>query len=254
MKKDISIIIPLYNEEEGIKHLISRLYEIFQLEFFKKRSIEILLIDDGSTDATVHLCREALHLYPIDATLYCHSRNGGQSKAIITGSSFAQGEYIALLDADLQSDPIHIPHLFQKIDLYDCVVGRREKRCDVWWKKILSKSANAIRRIFIEDGTLDSGSPLKLFKRECIEVIPHFNGVHRLLPAYFSMAGYSVTEVLIPHHERLYGMSKYSLFSRGISIIFDFLATAWLFRRKIDTKIEIQLSTLQGTEPIKRVQ
>ncbi len=228
---DLSIVIPAYNEKSNIKPLLERLNILLQIPFCTNLNIEILIVDDGSTDGSFEEITQEKNTLPIVA--YRLPYNRGQSYAFLFGFSMAKGTFIATLDADLQNDPCDIPILFEEIEKADCIVGRRKNRQDIWWKKILSVVSNYTRRCFMNDGTLDSGSSLKLFRKECASTLPHFRGVHRFFPAYFSMAGYRVVEKEVSHSKRLHGKSKYSFFSRGLSIVFDFLATAWLFQKKL---------------------
>ncbi len=245
---DLSIVIPAYNEKESITPLFTRLQELLQHDLFQAISVEILLIDDGSTDGTWPTISEQARQYALPLRSYRLSQNSGQSKAFLTGFELAQGSWIATLDADLQNDPLDLPRLFHSIGTYDCIVGRRKKRQDVWWKKALSRISNRIRRVLIDDGTLDSGSSLKLFRKQCTTCLPHFRGVHRLFPAFFRMAGYRITEIEVSHCQRQYGTSKYSFFSRGISILCDFLATSWLFYRKV--RPTTSLECLPSSNPV----
>lgn len=224
--------MPIYNEEESIPHLISALKKLQEKLEGKKISYEFLMIDDGSTDRSFELLQKVQSNSIFE--LYRHEKNSGQSQAILTGIYYSQGAWIAVLDSDLQSDPLDILTLFELKDSFDCIVARRTKREDALWKKILSSLSNRVRRLLINDGTLDSGSSLKLFKRECSNYLPSFKGVHRFLPAYFSMAGYRIGEKEIPHYPRKHGTTKYSFFSRGPFILFDFFATSWLFSRKTE--------------------
>lgn len=240
---DISFVIPAYNEAENLPELVHSIVEVMG-NLHTPQSYEIILVDDGSKDNTEDVARVLHHQYP-QLQYVRHSVNLGQSRAFLTGFSRARGDRIITLDADLQNSPFDIPKLLNLCHVSDCVVGKRAKREDVVWKKWLSKIANRCRHVFIKDGVSDTGCSLKIFKRECVQGLPAFRGLHRFFPAYFIMQGYSVSEIEVSHAPRKRGTTKYTFFSRGISVVCDFLATAWLFHRRAPKEKTNSIKTLK---------
>ena len=227
---DISIVIPAYNEAENIPDLVHSLIETME-SYSAPLTYEIILVDDGSCDSTETVVDALSHEFPQLFSIR-HTTNLGQSRAFLTGFSASRGQRIITLDADLQNSPKDIPLLLNVCHLYDCVAGKRKKRHDTFWKRGISRISNRVRHLLIPDTVSDTGCSLKIFKKECAMSLPSFRGVHRFFPAYFMMAGFSIHEVEVSHSPRTRGKTKYSLFSRGISVLLDFLATAWLFHRK----------------------
>ena len=127
--------------------------------------------------------------------------------------------------------------LIQTAGSCDLVSGIRRFRKDPWYKKVIGKIANSIRRFILKDNTQDTGCSLKMYRRSCFEKVPLYQGMHRFLPALFQIQGFSTQEVFVNHRERLRGKSKYHLFNRGTSLVFDLFAVAWMRKRKLSYEI-----------------
>ena len=241
-----SIVIPLYNEAENVLPLVEELGWVMSTY---KNKWELIFVDDGSTDSTFPIItslietKDALAARQIRALRLC--KNYGQTTAFAAGVRAARGAWIISLDGDGQNDPRDIPLLIETASSipqgYDLVTGRRKSRQDVWYKRILSKTANAIRKKILADNSQDTGCSLKLYKKSALEKITLFHGMHRFLPALFTMEGFAIKEVAVHHRERLRGKSKYHLFNRGISLFFDMLAVAWMKKRRLSYKIDKEL-------------
>lgn len=138
-----------------------------------------------------------------------------------------------MMDADLQNDPFDIPLLYASIDGYDMVYGWRFRRKDSLVKKISSKVANYVRNKLTGENIRDTGCSLKIFRRECLNKIKLYNGMHRFLPTLFKMEGFSVKEIKVKHNLRIYGKSKYNIRNRIFKSFLDLLAVRWMKKRQL---------------------
>ncbi len=223
--KDISVVIPVFNEEDNIKLLYPELKRVLgSLE----KDYEIIFIDDGSTDTTPELlhkiCREDRKVKGI-----IFRRNFGQTAAISAGFDYAKGEVIVTLDADLQNDPKDIPQLIEKIEEgYDVVSGWRAEREDPFLSRRLpSHISNWLTSLFTGVKLHDYGCTLKAYRREIAKDIKLYGEMHRFLPALASWVGASICEVKVGHRPRKYGKSKYN-FSRINRGFLDLLTVKFL--------------------------
>lgn len=234
---DLSIVIPIYNEEESLPPLVDEIFN--SLEAAHITSFELILVDDGSKDTTWNVI-QALAAKSTKIRALKLRNNKGQSAALQAGFAKAKGTFVATLDADGQNDPHDIGMVLdiaQKGN-YDLVSGKRKKRKDSLMKRMISKSANYIRNSVLNDPSTDTGCSLKIFRRSSLSRIKLYRGMHRFLPALFAIEGFTCTEVTVNHRPRLKGTSKYSLFSRGFSLISDLLAVWWMKKRAITYAIE----------------
>ncbi|WP_201352875.1 glycosyltransferase family 2 protein [Hydrogenimonas urashimensis] len=230
MKKfELTIIVPVYNEIENLPRLGAVLRNY--LDRASRKSC-VLFVDDGSTDGSgsaIHkLCRE-------EERFFCISfrQNRGLSTAIKAGIDYCDTPILGYIDADLQTTPEDFELLLPFIEEYDAVVGYRTKRKDSWSKKIQSKIANAIRRCMIDDGIIDTGCPLKLFRTDICKKIPFFDGMHRFWAALVLLENGRVKQVPVRHFERIAGKSKFNFFNRSIRPLQDMLAFRWMKNRYI---------------------
>ena len=207
--KELSIVIPAYNEEKNVRLLYQKLMDVFSR---METSYEIIYIDDGSTDNTFF---ELEALYEEDKNnvkVIKFRRNFGQTAALDAGFKAAKGKVIVSMDADLQNDPADIPKLLAKMkEGYDVVCGWRKNRKDPLFKHLISRGANFLRSIIINDKIHDSGCTLKAFKRECFTTLDLYGEIHRFIPALLELQGFKITEIVVNHKERIYGSSKYNL-------------------------------------------
>ncbi len=218
----LSIVVPLYNEEGNVAELYRKIYEAVQKI---GRPFEIIFVDDGSKDRTLEVAKK---LSPLK--LIAFRKNFGQTAAFDAGFKEAKGEIIITLDGDLQNDPADIPLLLAKMaEGYDVVSGWRVKRQDPWSKKIPSRIANLLRKILIHDDIHDSGCSLKAYKRECFKDLDFFGEMHRFIPAILQLEGYRVGEVIVSHHPRIHGVTKYN-WKRGIKGFVDMISI-WFWRK-----------------------
>lgn len=205
---DLSIIIPIYNEEENIDPLYKELKEVLSS---LGRSYEILFIDDGSTDTTWSRLQK-LHERDPAITLIRFRSNFGQSAAMKAGFDHAEGNLIITMDADLQNDPHDIPELLatQEREDLDVVCGWRFNRQDPLSKKLFSKGANTLRSSMTGEFIHDSGCTLRVYTRESVSDIELYGELHRYIPAILLWKGYHVGEIRTNHRPRVYGNTKYT--------------------------------------------
>ncbi len=224
----LSLIIPVMNEEDNIKPLLTKVYEDL-----KEIDYEVILVDDGSMDATVSKIKE----YANDRTkTIVFNRNYGQTTAMAAGINEAEGELIATIDGDLQNDPSDIPMMIEKLESegWDVVAGRRANRQDgMFLRKIPSKIANYIIRKSTKVYLKDYGCTLKVFKKSIAKNLGLYGELHRFIPVLAKMQGAKIVEVDVKHHARLHGVSKYGI-GRTFKVVSDLLLM--LFMQKYRTK------------------
>jgi glycosyltransferase involved in cell wall biosynthesis len=197
----ISLVIPVYNEEENLPELYRELIEVLEK---LQVSFEMIFVDDGSKDRSGTILRE-LARQDGRVKIIFFRKNAGQSDAFAAGFRFARGEVVVTMDADLQNDPHDIPLLLDKITSCDAVCGWRANRQDSFVRKISSRIANKVRNWLSEEQIKDVGCSLKAFRRECLQDFFYFKGMHRFFPTLIKMEGYSVTEVKVNHRHRRFG-------------------------------------------------
>ena len=229
MTPQVSVVIPVYNEAENVSELQRELASAL-----KEISHEILFVDDGSQDRTVDRIKRTSSVRVLE-----FEKNAGQSAAIYAGLMAAGGNVLVLIDGDLQNDPHDIPRLLEEIDKgADLVCGYRANRKDTWFKRVQSQIANSVRSRFTKDGVRDTGCTLKAMRRECIEALVPFHGMHRFIPALIKGFGYKITEIPVTHRARLHGFSKYSFGNRALHATIDMFGVRWLLGRQIKIRVK----------------
>jgi len=235
---DLSVVIPVHNEEESIGNLINEIVAALS----EKYQYEIVVVDDGSTDQTLDTLLEIKQELTVLRVIK-HLKNSGQSTAVRTGVQYAKSSWIATLDGDGQNDPADIPNLYnelvnQDLDPWLVVAGYRKKRKDTWLKRMSSKYANGIRDRLLRDGTPDTGCGLKVFSRDSFLALPYFDHMHRYIPALFQRQGGRVVSIEVNHRHRMLGTSKYGFHNRLWVGIVDILGVRWLQNRARLTKTQ----------------
>jgi glycosyltransferase involved in cell wall biosynthesis len=222
---DISIIIPLYNEEDNVPDLIPRLESVLES---LKRTYEVLLIDDGSSDRTWELLKQ-FRKNNAKLRLVRFRKNFGQTAAMKAGFDLSRGNIVITMDGDLQNDPDDIAHLISKSEEgYDIVSGWRFPRHDPFISRRLpSIIANWIISLSTNVKLHDYGCTLKAFKAEVAKNLDLYGEMHRFIPALASWMGVTVSEVKVKHHPRLKGKSKYGI-SRTLRVILDLITVKFL--------------------------
>ncbi len=209
----VSVIVPVYNEEENIPVLQAELRAALKVV-----DHEIIFVDDGSADHTV----ERIDVAP-NVRVIRFQKNAGQSAAIYAGLKAAHGATLVLIDGDLQNDPADIPRLLDEIARGgDLVCGYRAQRRDTRVKRLTSRIANAVR---------------KAMRRECVGALVPFKGMHRFIPALVKGAGYRLVELPVNHRPRRFGQTKYGLGNRAVRAIIDMFGVRWLLSRRLNYKV-----------------
>ncbi len=225
----ISLVIPAYNEEENLPRLWEALRGV--LEGIGV-SWEVVLVDDGSTDGSLR-AMQAIRRSDPRVRVLALERNRGQSAAFWCGFQRARGEILMTMDADLQNDPLDLPLLLKALEGFDAAIGWRYPRLDPFQKRAASRFANGVRNWLTGEEVHDVGCSLKAFRREVLEHVYPFRGMHRFYPTLFRIAGFKVTEVKVRHHPRTHGRSKYGTWNRLVGPFFDCLAVRWMKKRYI---------------------
>jgi dolichol-phosphate mannosyltransferase len=228
-----SVVVPFYNEAENLPHLIREIDATLRV---LERPAEIILVNDGSTDDFVR--QPASAAFPIrwlDLT-----RNSGQSAAMYYGMQAARGDFVILLDADLQNDPMDAVPLYRELvdHGFDLVTGVRQHRNDTWQRRVSSRIANAVRSALLQDHTSDTGCTLKVMRREAAQRLPGWNGMHRFIPALTLSAGYRIGEMPVSHRARHAGVSKVAGGKRAIRATVDLLGMLWYSRRQFAGRLK----------------
>ena len=231
---EVSIVIPVFNEEENLPILIPKLAEVAKgLDL----AYEMVFVEDGSSDGSRRMIKEMIDRYP-SLRMIGLRKNCGLSAALIAGIREARGKWIVTMDSDLQTDPADTPKLLKYLDHYDMATGWRQKREDPWLKRISSRVANAVRNRLSGETVKDSANTFRVFKKECVRNLPVFSGMHRFLPTLVRMEGYRVIEIPVSHFQRKFGKSKFNVRNRMWTAFIDLLAVKWMKSRHIEYEIE----------------
>ena len=233
---DISFIIPCHNEEGNLPELIKAIratVEPLHLPY------EIVITDDCSTDKSWEIIKQFGAADPrIRALRFAF--NCGQSAAQWAGMRAARGKYLVTLDADLQNDPKDFPKFLEGLKTCDCVCGTRvasRGAGDGFVKVISSRIANWVRNQLSGENISDAGCCYRAFKRECIQDLKFFKGMHRFMPTLFKMEGFTVTEIPISSNPRFSGQGHYGVWNRLFASFYDLLAVRWMKKRMFKYKI-----------------
>jgi len=228
----LSVVVPVKDEAENVGPLAREIAEAVR----RDASVEIIFVDDGSTDATVQELERLRSDIPSLRVLR-HAANAGQSRALRTGVRAARGGLIVTLDGDGQNDPADIAKVLAPFHAegdpahIGMVAGVRLRRRDTIAKRIASRIANRFRGWVLRDGATDTGCGLKAFRRDAFLALPYFDHMHRYLATLMRREGYDVRFVDVGHRPRLHGRSKYGIWDRLGAGIADIFGVLWLQRR-----------------------
>lgn len=223
-KMDVSVIVPMYNEEESAPLLVERVCETMRDTQLKW---ELICVNDGSSDTTEDVLRELQKTTP-ELNCVFFRRNYGQSAAMQAGFDAATGDVYVTMDGDLQNDPTDIPMLLDlmKKEEADVVSGWRRKRKDDGFRNFLSRTANKVLSRVTQVSLHDYGCSLKAYRASAMEGVRIYGELHRFIPAVVSQFGAKVVEVEVKHHAREFGVSKYGNIGRTFRVILDLL---WVY-------------------------
>ena len=225
-KMKISLVIPVYNEENNLLPLYNAIREVFDsIEY----NWQVTFVDDSSTDASLPVLKELAQKDRRHVQVIVFRRNYGQTAAIAAGIDHSDGDIVILMDADLQNDPADIPVMLAKLDEgYDMVSGWRKNRKDPFLTRTVpSRIANGLISWVTGVHLHDYGCTLKAYRREVLSGFRLYGEMHRFIPAYVHAAGARVAEVSVNHHPRKYGKSKYGL-ERTLKVILDLFTVKFL--------------------------
>ena len=226
---DLSVVIPVYNEEDNLPLLWPELRGVLESMGV---SFEVLFVDDGSRDRSAEIIR-ALREDDPRVRLVRLKVNAGETAATDAGFKAARGRRVVTMDADLQNDPHDIPMLVQRLEQWDAVTGWRVARGDgdSIMRRISSRLANGIRNWLSEESIQDSGCTFRAFRRECLRELVLYRGFHRFIPTLLRMRGYRVVEVPVGNRPRQFGRSKYGVLNRAFVSFVDLLVVRWMKNR-----------------------
>jgi dolichol-phosphate mannosyltransferase len=233
---EISFIIPCHNEEGNLRELIKAIRTMAEP---LNLSYEVVITDDCSTDKSWLILKEFGTADPRIRALRFEF-NCGQSAAQWAGMKAARGKYLVTLDADLQNDPKDFPKFLDGLKTYDCVCGTRvasRSEGDNFVKVISSRIANWVRNKLSGENISDAGCCYRAFKRECIQDLKFFKGMHRFMPTLFKMEGFTVTEIAISSNPRHAGQGHYGVWNRLFASFYDLLAVRWMKKRMFKYKV-----------------
>ena len=214
---DLSVVIPVYNEEENLAPLWAELRPVLEglgLDF------EVVFVDDGSQDRSAEIVRR-LREGDTRVRLVSLKANAGETAATDAGFKAARGRMVVTMDADLQNDPADIPRLLARLDQWDAVCGWRDESIE------------------------DSGCTFRAFRRECVRGLTLYRGFHRFIPTLLRLRGYRVVELPVGHRPRRFGRSKYGVMNRAFVTIVDVLVVRWMKSRRLGYEVTEDL----GGEP-----
>ncbi|PYQ62155.1 MAG: glycosyltransferase [Acidobacteria bacterium] len=216
----MSVVFPVFNEEENIPILLD---EIAAAMRGQPWSYEMVAVDDGSRDRSLEVLRRSRTNYP-NLRVLTFEKNSGQTAALDAAWRAARGKYVVSLDADLQNDPADIPPMMN--------------RQDTWTRKMQSRIGNGVRNWITGDQITDTGCSLKLVKREAVDRLSLYTGMHRFLPTLVRMRGYKVVEMPVNHRARKFGVSKYGAMNRAMRGLVDCLAVRWMSKRTLNYRVK----------------
>ena len=230
----LSIVIPVFDEIENLDPLLAELKAAIAPT---GRSAEIVLVDDASTDGGGAWMLDRARTEPLLRPVLLAERCG-QSAALAAGLAHARGAVIVTMDADLQNDPADLPRVLAALEHADVVSGVRVGRQDSWVRLVSSRVANAVRRATLGDPVTDIGCSFKAYRREALEQLPMFVGVHRFLPALCVFRGARFAEVPLSHRARRHGVSKYGVSNRLWRGLHDLVGVSWLKVRLVRYRVK----------------
>jgi dolichol-phosphate mannosyltransferase len=228
---DLSIVVPVYNEEENLPLLWPELREVLDATGL---GYEVIFVDDGSQDRSAEIIR-AFREQDQRVRLLRLKANAGETAATDAGFKALRGRYVVVMDADLQNDPHDIPAMLAHLDRWDAVTGWRVNRAagDSWIRRLSSRIANRIRNALSRESIQDSGCTFRAFRRECLRELVLYRGFHRFVPTLLKMQGFRVLEVPVNHRSRRFGQSKYGIGNRAFRAFLDLLVVRWMKDRQL---------------------
>jgi len=243
---DLSVVIPVYNEEENLPLLWEELRGVLE---GLGLAVEVIFVDDGSRDGSPEIVRGLREADPRVRLVRLKS-HAGETAATDAGLKAALGRWVVVMDADLQNDPADIPTLLGYLDRWDAATGWRQERAhgDDWRRRVASRIANRVRNWLSDETIQDSGCTFRAFRRECLRDLVLYRGLHRFIPTLLTLRGYRVIEVPVNHRPRRFGRSKYGVWDRAFVAFADLLAIRWMKSRLLRYEVAENLGGDLGHE------
>lgn len=236
MNFELTIIIPVFNEEENLDRVCQ---EMKQFLIISKKKAKILFVNDGSKDNSQSIIEKICTNNP-EFTFISFEKNCGLSAAVKAGFDYTNTPWVGYIDADLQTAPEDFNILIDFAGEFDLVTGVRSNRKDSFVKNMSSTIANGIRRAFTHDGMDDTGCPLKIIRTDMAKKIPMFDGLHRFLPAMILLQNGKIKQTPVRHFSRVAGVSKFNLWNRLLGPLQDCFAYLWMKKKYINYRVEKQ--------------
>ncbi|MGA3067910.1 MAG: glycosyltransferase family 2 protein [Tepidisphaeraceae bacterium] len=247
----LSICVPVYNEAENLPLLHEAITAVIDPGHI---DAELILVDDGSTDGS---WQQIEKLVAKDARVrgLKFRKNCGETAASDAGLRAARGKYVMTMDADLQNDPRDIPKFLEALDLgHDCVCGTRvavRGLGDSFVKVVSSRIANWVRNKLSDEQISDAGCTYRAFRRQCVDKLKLYRGLHRFIPTLLKMEGFTVVEIPVSNNPRLHGESKYGVWNRLFKSFRDLLAIRWMKSRLLGYEVAEELDRTDQTEKVR---
>jgi len=234
----LSIVVPIKDEEDNVVPLVEACRAGLGPLYAQ---CELILVDDGSTDASLARMQEIARQDP-GVRWISFEKNCSQSAALDAGFKAARADFVAMIDGDLQNDPGDLPKMLEIAESgeCDCVCGIRQKRQDSWVRKISSKIGNGARNRLTHESIKDVGCSIRVMRREQLARIKMFRGMHRFLPTLLRLEGARIREIPVRHHPRTRGKAKYGVWNRLWAGLRDIFAVRWMQSRHVGYKIKSQ--------------
>lgn len=246
MHPELSVVIPVYNEEAGLAKLYARLYPALDQLAARGITYEIVFVNDGSRDRSAEILADQYRARPDVTRVVLFNGNYGQHMAILAGFQATRGDIVVTLDADLQNPPEEIGALVDKMrEGYDYVGSIRRKRQDAAWRTYLSKAMNRLREKITRIKITDQGNMLRAYGRNVINLINQCTEVNTFVPALAYTFARKPTEIVVEHEERTAGESKYSFYSL-IRLNFDLMTGFSIMPLQLFSMMGMVLSGLSG--------
>jgi glycosyltransferase involved in cell wall biosynthesis len=244
---ELSIVVPVYNEEESLPLLWQQIREVLDPTGLR---YEAIFVDDGSQDRSAEIIRE-FRQQDRRVRLVKLKANAGETAATDAGFKAVRGRHVVVMDADLQNDPHDIPGMLAHLDEWDAVTGWRVDRAagDSWIRRLSSRIANRIRNSLSQETIQDSGCTFRAFRRECLRDLVLYRGLHRFIPTLLRMRGFRVIEVPVNHRPRRFGKSKYGIGNRALRAFIDLLAVRWMKDRHLRYEVAEELGGDPAAQP-----
>jgi glycosyltransferase involved in cell wall biosynthesis len=229
-------VVPAKNEAASLPQLVAEIAAALRPlcdgrgDSHRLDGFEIVVVDDGSNDATAVVLQQMTTDYPELRALALVS-NVGQSAATAAGFRAARGDWVATIDADLQNDPADLAKLWLALPGHDAALGWRSKRRDVWSRRVISVWANRVRNKVLGQSIRDTGCSVRIFPRALALRLPTFQGCHRFFGPLLLREGCRVVQLPVNHRARPHGQSHYNLWNRSLRVVVDLFGVAWLMRR-----------------------